>query len=438
MFSREFSAMFKLALPIVLLQVGMVLFGVVDTLFMGQLGAEAIAAVGLGHAIVFIFFVFGMGILYGVDSLSSRAVGAKDFSYSAQVAAHSMVLALGVAACNFILVTLFLEYALPHFHVAKEVLPRLTLYVHYVRWFYFPGLLFFACRQFLQSLSEVGPMIYVLLVAHAINVLANYLLVLGAHGFPRWEVRGTATATVLANAWLGTAMFFIARKRILKVLGAWPKWEKNIFRELLRLGLPGGVQTFFEVSVFSVVSLVVARLGTTALAAHNLTLNLASITFMVPMGVSYAAAVRVGYGVGEGSREKSRAAGKVAVLMGIGFMSLTCILFFVCPKFFLGLYTRDAAVLAIGVSLLRVAGIFQIFDGMQVVLTGMLRGLGDTKTSMIVNLVSHWLIGFPLGLYLAFRLGWDAQGLWIGLSVGLAGVALALSFFWRARMQRAL
>lgn len=438
MFWHEFKAMGKLALPIVVLQIGMVLFGVVDTLFMGKIGAQAIAAVGLGHAVIFIFFVFGIGALYGIDSLASRAVGAADFTASARVAAHSVVLALAVALFNFFAATLFVGYGLKLFRLDPSVVPQLQEYVSIVRWMYFPGLVFVACRQFLQSLSDIRPMLWILVVAHAINFAVNYGLVFGNWGLPRLEVRGTAFATLLANIWMGAMLGWIVWRRILGILGQWPTWDKNIFRELVRLGIPGGIQTFFEVSVFSIVSLVMGRLGATTLAAHNLTLNLASVAFMVPMGVSYAAAVRVGYGVGEGSLEKSRIAGRVALVFGVGFMTITCVAFFTVPRFFLGFYTTDDTVLAMGVGLLQVAGIFQVFDGAQVVLTGMLRGLGDTKTSMIANLISHWLIGFPVGIFLTFYVGFHAAGLWIGLSIGLAGVALLLGFIWSRRMRQAI
>lgn len=432
--------MAALAGPIVFMQLGMVALGVEDTLFMGMLGAEYIAAVGLGHALIFCLMIFGVGTLYGIDALSSQAVGAKDIPRSVQVFYHALIVAFGVALICWSAITFLTGPILRYMEIKPEVVSLLHEYVDVVRWIYFPGLMFMATRQYLQSLSVVRKLMIVLVIANIINILVNYTLVFGNYGFPRLEVKGVAYATLAANLILLGGAQWILWLRLLKEKSAIlrPRFDGKLLAHLVQLGVPGGIQSFFEASIFSFVSLIVSKFGALPLAAHQLTLNLASVTFMVPMGISYAAAVRVGYGIGARDYAVSKASGMAALFMSFVFMTLTCLTFILIPRHLLGFYTDDESVILIGIGLLFVAGIFQIADGLQVTLTGMIRGLGNTKASMIANLISHWGIGFPLGYYLGFHAGMGATGLWVGLSVGLGLVAISLYIFWLLSFRKLL
>jgi MATE family multidrug resistance protein len=205
-------------------------------------------------------------------------------------------------------------------------------------------------------------------------------------------------------------------------------WHRRLFIDVFSVGLPGGLQMLVEVAIFSLVTALVGRFGALTLAAHQLTLNLASLTFMVPMGLSHAAAARVGQALGRGDRRAAAASGRAATLMGVAFMSVTGISFAFAPALFLGFYGASGPVVLIATPLLYCSAAFQIFDGAQAVLTGALRGLGETRRPLVINLIGHWLIGLPIGVYLAFRRGWEATGLWLGLVAGLVVVAVLL---WR-------
>ena len=434
---KEIRALVNLAVPIMLLQIGLVLFGVVDTLFMGKLGADAIAAVGLGNAYTFCLFLFGMGCLYGVDTLSSRAIGARKIQESVDVFGNALLLSQVIALPLFLFITFFSEDILVMIGVDSKVIPLSLEYIYAVRWFFFANLGFVACRQYLQSISIVRLLILVLVFANLVNALVNYVFVFGYWGMPALGVRGCGLATVLSGFLLFGWSFLIVFFRIRRLRKpCMPRWNRSVVRKLVQLGLPAGLQCLLEGGVFSVASLLVGRFGTVQLAAHQLALNLASVAFMIPLGISYAAAVRIGYSVGQNNEARARVAGSAAMVMTVGFMLCTCLLFILVPEALLHLYTQDGAVIEIGVRLLLVAGIFQIVDGVQIVLTGMIRGLGNTKLSMFTNFASHWCIGFPVGIAFAFYGGLEARGLWIGLSIGLAGVAIFLSFCWRRYLNR--
>ena len=434
---KEARAMVNLAVPIVLLQVGTVLFGVVDTLFMGKLGPEAIAAVGLGHAFTFCLFLFGMGCLHGVDTLSSKAIGSRKIQESIDVFGGALILSQILALPLFLFITFFSESILVGIGVDEKVVPLALEYIFVVRWFFFANLGFVACRQYLQSLSIVRQLILALGFANVLNFVINYAFVFGHWGMPRLEVEGCGLATVFSGFLLFVWAFSIVIFRLRRMRRSrWPMWNTAVYKNLLRLGGPGGIQCLLEAGVFSIVSLLVGRFGAMQLAAHQLVLNLASVAFMVPLGISYAVAVRVGYAVGQNKPERARQSGAAALLMSIGFMCTTCMLFILFPKLLLGFYTTNNQVIDVGIRLLLVAGFFQVVDGMQIVLTGMIRGLGNTKLSMFTNFFSHWCVGFPLGMWLAFSWEFEARGLWIGLSIGLAGVAILLSWHWQRYIKR--
>lgn len=410
------------------------LFGVVDTWFMGQIGTQAIAAVGLGHAIGFALYAFGIGLLYGVDALVSRAMGAGEAAEAARVYFAAMILAVVISCVFFLLLTFGAEPLLKFVGVEANLVRDILIYLDVLRWVYFPGLLFVASRQYLQAHGYVWPLVAVLALANILNYFFNNAFALGNYGFPRWEIYGAGVATILANWALTLITAALAIRRALQGLQGENQWFKgrNV-SALLKLGIPGGGQTLLEVGVFAFVSLLIGRFGATTSAAHQITLNLASLTFMIPMGLSYAAAVRIGFVYGAKRLGEVGVVGTAAMLIGGVIMTTTSSLFLLFPSALLSLYTSDATVLAVGVPLLRIAGIFQLVDGAQIVLTGMLRGLGDTKSSLFANLIAHWCVGFPLGYYLAFHGGAGASGLWIGLCVGLAIVASILTIVWRRR-----
>jgi MATE family multidrug resistance protein len=283
-------------------------------------------------------------------------------------------------------------------------------------------------------MNVVRPVMIALITANLVNLGFNYLLIFGHYGFPKMGVVGSAWATVIARVYMALFLFFVivARERKLSTgLHDVPmRAEREKLARLIRLGLPAALQITVEVGVFATASALAGALTPAAVAAHQIALNLASFMFMIPFGMSSAGAVRVGQAVGRGDVRGVREAGQAALLIGGGFMAGAGLLFIALPRPLLHLFTIDPEVITIGLSLLAIAALFQLFDGLQAVSTGLLRGLGDTRTAMLWHVVGHWAIGLPVGYALCFRWGWGVPGLWTGLSTGIIVVGIALVTLW--------
>ena len=423
----EARSVLKLAGPIALTQIGMVLYGTVDMLFVGRLGPVAIASVGLGSMTYFTGFVVGMGIVMGIDSHSSKAFGAGRPDLCGQLLVHTLVLALAVAIPLFFLFG-FAGAAFHFIGVDPRAAEGAVGYIHILRWGVFPGLCFVACRQFLQSMSVTTPLLVAIIAGNLVNATLDWVLVFGHLGAPALGVRGSAFATLGANLTMFSVVAVSAWSRLSAISFKFHGWHRRLFIDIVSLGVPAGSAMAVEVAVFSLVTALVVRLGAETLAAHQLTLNLASLTFMVPMGLSHAAATRVGQALGRQDPRTAAASGRAATIMGVTFMATTGIAFAAAPHFILGLFGADDALIARAIPLLYCGAAFQVFDGAQAVLTGALRGLGSTRRPLIINILGHWLVGLPIGLVLGFGLKWGATGLWLGLVAGLATVAVLL---WR-------
>jgi MATE family multidrug resistance protein len=421
-----------LALPIALTQVGMVLYGTVDMIFVGRLGPEAVAAVGLGSMTYFTLFVAGMGIVMGIDSHSSKAFGAGNPDMCGQLLVHTIVLSLAVAApCFFAYVLAIPAYRL--IGVSPEIAAAAAVYLGILRWAVFPGLCFVACRQFLQSMSVTTPLVGAIVLGNLTNALLDWALVFGKAGAPRLGVQGSAYATLTSNFVMLAVVAWSARGRLRAISFRFKGWHRRLFIDIFALGFPGGLQMLAEVAIFSLVTALVGRLGAKPLAAHQMTLNLASMTFMVPMGLSHAAAARVGQALGRGDRAGAAASGRAATSMAVMFMAATGVCFAAAPKFILSLYGAGDELVRVATPLLYCSAAFQMFDGAQAALSGALRGLGETRRPLLINLIGHWLIGLPVGSWLCFSRGLGVTGLWIGLTTGLVAVAALLWREWDAR-----
>lgn len=430
----EMRSMWTLAAPIALMQLGMHTYGVVDTLFMGRLGPTELAGVGLGGSTFFTLILFGMGTLFGVDSLSSQAFGAGKNDESAAVYIHALLLAAAISLPLFFLVGL----AKP-FYAFVGVDPAISAvalkYLSTLRWITLPFLLFAASRQYLSSLSVTRPMLLAIFAGNIVNVFLNYGLVFGKLGLPKLGVTGCAIASVV-NSWVMLAVVASAAIRHVRQSGyVVGSLRSSLLMKLIELGLPAGLQMLVEVSMFSLITTFMSRYGPVPTAAHQITMTLVSITFMIPLGVSFAAAVRVGQAIGKGDPVAAIRSGRTALFMGVGFMCMTAVSFWTMPRFFAGLFTQEPEVLALSASFLFVGGLFQIFDGMQIVLNGSIRGLGETKIQLYAHLIGFGIIGLPLGVWLSFHAGFGPIGLWYGLLSGLTLTGVSLFFVWRSRAE---
>ena len=429
--------MLALAVPVVLAELGWVTMAIVDVLMVGRLGAEAIGAVGIGSSIFMGVCVFAMGLLLGLDTLVSQSFGARRLDDCHRWLVHGVLLALGL--CIPVTALLYALLAtLDFWGFDPRVLTLTREYFRVVLWSLLPLLLYAAFRRYLQATGSVRPVMVALLLANVVNALVNWLLISGRWGAPALGVSGSAWATVLARVfmavWLLSAIVRRERGRRPGLFDTSLRIEPERIRRLCTLGLPAAGQITLEVGVFALATVLAGRLSPSSLAAHQIAINIVALTFMVPYGISSAGAVRVGHAIGRRDFSAAGRAGWTALLFGTSFMLCAAVAFVTLGRPIIGRFTQDPSVVAVGASLLAIAAVFQLFDGVQGVATGILRGAGDTHSPMIWNLAGHWLIGLPLGYTLCFAAGLGIQGLWWGLSLGLIICGTALLTVWRRRV----
>ena len=436
---NSFAALLRLALPIVVVQIGIMFMGVIDTIMVGHLSARALAAVALGNLFFWACSIFGMGVIMALDPVIAQAVGARDEVGIARGVQRGFVLAL-LLTVPISVVLLFAEPVLRALGQAEDVVPLAVSYALLCIPGILPFLAFNVLRQTLQAMELVRPIVVTMIVANAVNVLLNWVLIFGKLGAPALGVGGAAWATSAARWLMMVLLFAVAWRRLRPYLipVRADTFALAPLGRMLALGAPIGLQFQLEYGIFAVVGLLMGTIGTTPLAAHQVALNIASFTFMVPMGIAAAVAVLVGHAVGRGDALEARRAASASLVTGVGFMALMAIVLLAAPGLIARIYTTDAAVIGIALVLIPLAGFFQVFDGMQVVCGGILRGLGDTHSSLIANIVGFWALGLPLGVWLGLRLGHGPAGLWWGLVVGLAVVGVALLVRVQVRMRRAM
>jgi MATE family multidrug resistance protein len=431
---HELGAMVALAVPVVLSELGWMAMGIVDTIMVGRLGPAAIGAVALGNAVYYTPALFGIGILLGLDTLVAQAYGRKDHDECHRWLAQGVYLAC-IATPPLMLLIYLASFGFAPFGITPEVAAPAASYLRILNWGTLPLLLYAGTRRYLQGVGDVRVITLTYVAANLLNWFGNWVLIYGKFGFPALGVNGSALSTLLARIFMAAAMLGFAwryeRKRGHPLFRHWAGPSLARIRELARLGVPAAGQIVLEVGAWNLATLSAGWLTPVALATHQIALNYASLTYMVPLGISAAAAVSVGHAVGAGDGARARRAGWLALGLGTSFMLLAAVVFLVAPGPLIALYTLDPQVMAVGPSLLGLAAAFQIFDGIQTVSTGALRGLGETRVPMLANLVGYWVLGLPLGLSLCFLLHWGIYGLWIGLLLALFIIAATLLSRWQ-------
>jgi multidrug resistance protein, MATE family len=436
---KDLNGVLALAIPVVLVQVGLMAMGVVDTIMVGRVSPEDLAAVALGNLYFFTVGVFGMGVLMALDPLVSQALGAQDPEGAARAFQRGIVLA-GLIG---LLTSILLLPAEPIFSLLRQpedVIPMARGYA----WWTIPGALpfygFIVLRQTLQGMARVTPILWTTLIANLLNVFLNWVLIWGNLGAPRLGAVGSAMASSASRWFMMLFLLAVAWPLLRGLLAPIRSGILSLapLSRMLRLGTPIGVQFQFEFGAFALIGVFTGWIGVEAMAGHQIALNLASLTFMVPVGIASAGAVRVGRAVGAGDPAEARRAAGAALLLGFGFMLTMALSFLGFPGLFGRLYTDDPGVLDVVLLLLPIAGVFQVFDGLQAVSSGILRGIGDTRAPMWINLFGFWAVGIPLSLWFGFSLGGGVGGLWWGLAVGLLIVAIFLVRRVHVRMGRDL
>lgn len=435
---RELRPTLRLALPLVLAEVGWMSMGIVDTLMVGRLpnSAVALGAVSLGSTLYYMVAIFANGLLLGLDTLVSHAFGRTDLDDARQSLATGIVLAV-LLSPPVMLIVLLWPPLMKAVGVQAEVVAAMGPFLRALNWATLPLLLSFALRRYLQAVHIVRPVTFAYITANAVNALFNWIFIFGKLGSPAFGVPGSGWSTCMARIYMAVVLAYTAWRFVRQHP---PSKRVDMFnyaraRSVLGLGFPAAMQILLEIGVFSVVSAMIGKMGAVPLAGHQIAINCASFTYMVPLGISSAAAVRVGNALGRGDRAAAREAGWMAIALGAGFMAVAGVVLVAMPRVIARAFTPDPAVIAAATTLLIIAAAFQLFDGLQTVATGALRGAGDTRTPMLANLVAYWFIGLPIGYWIGFRMHWGAAGLWTGLCIGLILLGSMLLLVWRGKLR---
>jgi MATE family multidrug resistance protein len=431
--------MLTLGLPVAAVQLGIMGMGVADTIMVGHVSPAALAATALGNLYFFVAGIFGQGTLMALDPVISQAVGARDEDAIARAVQRGLLLAL---ALTIITCAAFIPapWVMSLLRQPAEVVPDAAAYIRVAIPGVFPFYAFVVFRQSLQAMGRVAPVLWTVLAANLINIALNWVFIFGNLGSPALGVTGASLATSIGRWAMALMLLALSGRELAHHLRPW-RPETGALRPLVRmvrLGVPIGTQYLLEYGAFAAAALLMGVLGTTQMAAHQIAINLASFTFMVPLGVSTATAVLVGQAIGAGDDGRARRAATSGMLLGTAFMVLSAAAFTLFPHGLARIYTGDAVVVALAAMLIPIAGVFQVFDGVQAVAAGVLRGIGDTHAPALINVVGFWLIGLPVSWLLAFRYGGGAVGLWWGIVVGLAAVAIILLVRVRVRLGRSM
>jgi MATE family multidrug resistance protein len=433
-FRSELAALLLLAIPVVLSELGWMAMSVVDTIMVGRLSPAAIGAVGISSAIFYTPALFGIGLLLGLDTLVAQAFGRGDFDDCHRALAQGVYLAILYAPFAMLMVG-FAPHLFPLIKITEAVRGPARQYLTLLNYSALPLLVYVAFRRYLQGVGKVRPVTFALISANLVNWFGNWALIYGKLGLPAMGIRGSALSTVVARVYMASVLVFWAwrheRERGHPLFAHWPGLQFARFRRLLALGWPAASQLLFEVGAFSLATLLAGRLAPEILAAHQIVLNSASVTYMVPLGVSAAAAISVGHAIGAGDRARARRNGSMAIALGAAFMALAATVFLTLPRMLIHVYTHEAQTVAVGVRLLAIAALFQVFDGIQGIGTGALRGLGKTRGPMLINIVAYGVIGLPVGYLLCFHTRFGIYGLWTGLTLALIFAAALVLALWR-------
>lgn len=438
-FSRELAATARLAGPLIGGQLTMVGMTTIDTVMAGRLDAVALGAVAVGSSVWASIMLFATGVLMVLAPSIAQAEGAGESHRVAPLTRQTFWVALVLAALA-VLVAANMRPLLELLRVDPALVAPAAAYLRALCWGVPAWAAYTVLRTMSEGLGATRPTLYFGLLGLAVNVPADWALMYGKLGLPALgaEGCGLATAAVWCFQAVGMAVF-VARRPLYRHLELFARLEppdREAIGRILALGLPVGIMWLMEVSMFTMVALLIGTMGTVMVAGHQVTINFAAFTFMVPLGLSMATSVRVGNAVGRRDPPGVRLAARAGFALALCSQTVSASLMLLVPERIAGVYTADPEVIAIAVQLLFLAAVFQLSDGIQVSAAGVLRGLNDTRVPMLITVVAYWLVGLPLGAVLAFRFGLAARGMWIGLIAGLTAAAILLALRYRALSAR--
>lgn len=420
----------ELAYPVVIGQLGFIMMQVVDSMMVGGLGAVPLAGASVANGLAITIFIIGLGVSIAVTPLVAISVGAKKeddcgllFRQSFIInMLFSVVLCCAAYICSDLLIYL---------DQPDEVIKYASSYAKIIGLSFIPAMLFQTYKQFIEGFSMMRPAMVITIAANVINIFSNWLLIYGNLGFPELKLDGAGWATFISRTFMAVVLIIYVRK-----LTRFSKYDLSltfrplnipVIKKILSLGLPSGFQYFFEVGAFSFAVIMVGWLGAKQLAAHQIAISLASVSFMGALGISAAGSIRVGNAVGREDVTETRHAGFSAIFLSASFMFICGIIFIVLKSELPKLYINDPAVISFASSILLIAALFQLSDGIQAVGIGILRGLTDVKVPTIITFVAYWIVALPVGYLLGFTMQMGVIGVWIGLLIGLTASALMLT-----------
>ena len=416
-----------LGAPIIAGQIAQMSMGFVDTIMAGNLSSNDLAAVAIGSSFINPIYVFSIGLLMALNPIIAQHIGGKRLDQIGRTVRHAGYIAVILAIISIILIR-NLELAFTLMETDSKVTELSIGYMEAMSWGFIPITLYLVLRFFNEGLSVTKPTMIFALLGLVFNILGNYTLMFGKFGFPALGAVGTGWASTLV-AWvmfIGMFLFTYTKKEykrfnIFSKIYA-PEW--HFIKDILTVGIPNGISIFMEVFMFALVTLLMGYLGTQIVAAHQIAINIGSIIFMIPLGLSSAISVRVGTYIGKNNPYGAKLAGYAGILLCVGIAVFMALILWIFPEYMVAIYTDDSSVAQIAVSLLLMAAIFQISDGLQVSGIGALRGLKDTTIPMIVNFVSYWVVGIPSGYLFGIYWSYGPVGLWMGLIFGLSVAAV--------------
>ncbi len=428
-YNDHFGKTFHLAYPVMLSQLGHIMVGIVDSIMVGQLGPTELAASSFANNFMAVFMMFGIGVTYGITPMVAQADGKKDHSKLTRLLRHGIILSVLVGL--FLALLMFALSALfPFMKQPEEVIRLGKPYFFIIASSLFPLIIFQGFRQFAEGMSVTKPTMFITILANGLNVLLNYLLIYGKLGFPELGLNGAGWATLASRIVMAFGMMWFVRNysrfKAYRSGFSLRHFKADFFKPMLKIGIPTGGQFVFEVGAFAMAAIMMGWLGTIPLAAHQIAISLVSLSYMMASGISAASTVRVGNQLGKEDYPNLKRAGNTSYIMVLIFMALCSAIYILFNGFFPTIYVDEKEVIGIASSLIIIAGLFQLSDGVQVVGLGCLRGMSDVKVPTIITLVAYWGLAIPTSYVFGFVLDFGPQGIWYGLLTGLTVAAITL------------
>jgi len=421
-FVRHYRPTLKLAIPVIISQAGQAFTGIMDNAMIGNVDTLSLAASAFSLSIFTIFMIFGMGFTFGLTPLVGNAFGENNLTRIGNLFRHSLVLNILLATILFFILQ-GLTQVMHLMDQPQDVVEHAMPYYQVINLSLFPLVLFFTFKQFAEGVESTQPAMVFTLLGNVLNIILNYILIYGKLGFPELGLVGAGIATLISRIFMAVGMiiYIFRTPKFKKYLTEFAhfQFKKELFQKIFKLSMPIGLQFILEVAAFAIGTIMVGRIGKTEMAAHQISLGLASLTFMMSSGVSTAVMIRVSSMYGKKAYQEMREIAYAGLHMVIGFMTVCAVIFVIGKQFLPNLHTDDWEVIKVASTLMIIAAFFQLFDGIQVVGASALRGISDVKIPTWMAFFSHWVVSLPIGYVMTFVVGVGEIGVWIGFLAGL-------------------